>query len=70
MKFHLLILACNLDILGSIFYTKAKLYFTRTLPRSVFPELKLRLDWLLEYKLSHPGNVSWNVETADIKLLK
>lgn len=37
---------------------------------SLFKELKLRLDWLLEYKLSHPGHVSWNDKTSDITLLK
>lgn len=39
-------------------------------PYFAYKELKLRLDWLLEYKLSHPGHVSWNDSSSDITLLK
>lgn len=33
-------------------------------------ELRNRMNWFLEYKITHPGVVDWNKETGEIAILK
>lgn len=33
-------------------------------------ELRDRLNWFLEYKISHPGVVDWNSDTEEVKVLR
>lgn len=56
----------------AVYYKKIFLIVRIFMPQMyyVFQELKLRLNWLLEYKLSHPGQVTWKDNSSDILLLK
>lgn len=33
-------------------------------------ELRDRLNWFLEYKISHPGVVDWNSDSEEVKVLR
>lgn len=33
-------------------------------------DLRQKLDWFLEYKISHPGYINWREDTYEINLLR